>query len=342
MMATSGVMNTLRVPFTYINNCGIDEDEFRRGVERFVRAAGVVKTLKTMRIGQVGQRIDFFWSTIVNEAEMLQRFGVQVLPIDAVNMVRDIRQRLDGQRAKYREELAQFRQWITFNHFPDEDGILASLALRDILVETAQRENLDGFCFQTFDSFPAEFRAFLCFGCCLVDDAGYPVAPESDLQGAISSVLLEAAAGGGGPSFLPDITIRHPANDNAVLLWHVDAPLSLRAPDSPVKLDLPWILKGLPPGLVHFRLKDGPLTLCRFAGTGDDCRLGFGEGRTVSGPYTQEFYAWMEVDDWPAWERQLIQGPYIHHCSCCYGHCGDVLAEAARYIPGLKAERFGR
>jgi L-fucose isomerase-like protein len=342
MMATSGVLNTLRVPFTYINNCHIDDDQFRQGLERFVRAAGVVKTVKSMKIGQIGQRIDFFWSTIVNEAELLERFGIQILPIDAVNLIRTIRERVVAERPRYREELAQFRKWIDFNHFPDEDAILASLAFRDLLVETAQREDLDGFCFQTFDSFPAEFRAFLCFGCALVDDAGYPVAPESDVHGAISSVLLEAASGSRGPSFLPDITIRHPENDNAVLLWHVDAPLSLRDRDAPVKLDLPWILKGLPPGLLHFKLKDGPLTLCRFAGTGDNYHLGCGEGHTVPGPYTQEFYAWMEVDDWPAWERQLIQGPYIHHSSCCYGHCADVLAEAARYLPYLRFQRFGR
>jgi hypothetical protein len=127
-----------------------------------------------------------------------------------------------------------------------------------------------------------------------------------------------------------------------VLLWHVDAPLSLRAPDASVKVDLPWILKGLPTGLVHFKLKDGPLTVCRFAGRSDGYRLGCGEGRTVAGPYTQEFYAWMEVDNWPDWERQLIEGPYIHHCSCIYGHCADALEEAVRYIPGLQFERFGR
>ena len=59
-------------------------------------------------------------------------------------------------------------------------------------------------------------------------------------------------------------------------------------------------------------------------------RLGYGEGHTVDGPYTQEFYTWMEVDDWPTWERQLAYGPYIHHCSCSYGHCADVLEEARR------------
>ena len=38
-----------------------------------------------MKIGQIGQRIDFFWSTITNEADLLQRFGIQVLPIDLVD-----------------------------------------------------------------------------------------------------------------------------------------------------------------------------------------------------------------------------------------------------------------
>jgi L-fucose isomerase-like protein len=329
------------VSFTYINNGRIDDAEFQQGVDRFVRAAKVVKTLKTMRIGQIGQRIDFFWSTLINEADLLKRFGIQLLPIDAINLVRTIRERVAAERTRYQAELMEFRKWISFNHFPDEDSILASLAFRDILVEIAEREDLDGFCFQTFDSFPAEFHAFLCFGCALVDDAGYSVAPESDVYGAISSVLVEAASGSDEPSFMPDITIRHPENDNAVLLWHPDAPFSLRDPNSPVKIDLPWILKGLPTGLVHFKLKDGPLTLCRFGGSADGYRLGCGEGHTVPGPYTQEFYTWMEVDHWPVWERQLMKGPYIHHCSCCYGHCADVFEEALQYIPELQFERFG-
>jgi hypothetical protein len=154
-------------------------------------------------------------------------------------------------------------------------------------------------------------------------------------------VLVEAAGPGGEPAFLPEPTIRHPENENAVLLWHGHAPLSLRTPQSLVKVDLPWILKGLPTGGLHFKLKDGPLTFCRFAGDGRGYRLGCGEGRTVEGPYTQEFYTWMEVDDWPAWERQLVYGPYIHHCSCSYGRFADVLEEAVRYIPGLEFECFG-
>lgn len=342
MLATSGVLRSLGVRFTYLNNCRIDDEEFRRGVDRFVRAARVVKAMRSMRIGQIGQRIDFFWSTIVNEADLLNRFGIEVLPIDLTDLIRTVRQRLQSDRAAYQEELAGFRQWICFNHYRSDDDILANFALRDVMLEIAREQNLDAFCVQTFRSIQSELGSSLNFAYCLLGDEGYPVAPESDLYGAVSSVLVEAASATTETSFLPDIAVRHPENENAVLLWHAAAPPSLHTPHSAVSVELPWILKGLPTGSVQFKLKDGPLTVARFAGHGDGCRLGCGEGHTVSGPYTRDVYTWMEVANWHAWERKLMQGPYIHHVSCCYDHCADVLEEAVRHLPGLQCERFDR
>lgn len=340
-LATSGVLRTLRVPFSYIPTCRAGDAEFQTGFDRFLRAARVVKSLRTMRIGQIGQRIDFFWSTIVDEADLLRRFGIQVLPIDMVEFIGKIKRRTEQNRAAYLDELREHQKWIDFNHFRDEDEILHNFAFRDVGIELAEKYELDGFSLQSFSSLAQELGALLSFGCSLLGDDCCPVAPESDLLGAVSSILLEAARAGDSPSFLPDLTILHPRNPNAVLLWHADAPLSLRAEDAYVKIDLPWILKGQPTGHVHFKLKDGPLTICRFAGSSGEYFLGCGEGRSVDGPYTQEFYTWCEVDDWTAWEKQLVAGPYIHHCSCVHEHCADVFAEAARFIPGLIVERFG-
>jgi L-fucose isomerase-like protein len=340
-LATSKVLHTLRVPFTYIPNSRIEEAVFMRGLNVFLRAARVAKTLRTLRIGQVGERIDFFWSTIVNEADLLQRFGVQVQPIDLAQLLANLERRVQENADAYDRELRGLESLIDVSVFPDRRTVFYNLALRDRLLELADEHQLDGFSIKTFPSIPQITGGFLSLGVALLNDLGYPVGPESDLHGAISSVLLDAAAASDEPPFLTDVTIRHPSNDNAVLLWHFEAPLSLRHPDSRPKLGRPWILEGSPPGLMHFRLKDGPLTLARFDGDADGYRLGFGEGQTVDGPFTQEFYAWMEVDDWPRWERQLVRGPYIHHCSFVYDHCADVLAEAARFIPELQAEVFG-
>ena len=106
----------LRVPFSYINNCRIDDPEFELALPLRARVR-VVKTLKTMKIGQIGQRIDFFWSTIIAEAELLERFGIQVLPIDLVDTLRSVRRRTEDHRAAYRCELAEFQRWVSFNHY---------------------------------------------------------------------------------------------------------------------------------------------------------------------------------------------------------------------------------
>ena len=61
MFATSKVLHKLKVPFTYIENCRINDDIFKKNIFLFLQASSVVKAIKSMRIGQIGVRIDFFW-----------------------------------------------------------------------------------------------------------------------------------------------------------------------------------------------------------------------------------------------------------------------------------------
>lgn len=342
MFAGSKVIRKLHVPFSYIENCRIDDPLLEEGMSRFLRAAAVVKALRTMRIGQVGVRVDSFWNTIVNESELLETFGIQVLPFDMVDFLRGVKARAGRERTGYLVELARMKkEWLDADEAVDE-GLLHALAYRDELLRLAEENDLDAFSIKSFSSIPDELGPGVGVGDMLLQEV-LPAAAESDIHGAISSVLLEAASRFDGPSFFPEYTIRHPANDNAVLLWHGTAPLSLRHPEvKRVGIAPPWILTGLPPSCPQFPLRDGPLTVCRFDGDTGEYRLGFGQGTTVAGPATREFYAWMEVDDWPLWERQIMEGPYIHHCSAVYDHCADVLEDACRFVPHLAAERFGR
>lgn len=343
MFASSKVIRKLHVPFTYVENCRVGDSQFKEGVSLFLRAAAVVKSMRTMRVGQVGVRVDFFWTTIDNESELLERFGVQVVPFDMADFLRGVRGRAKRERKKYVEELEGYKkEWLATKGLPTDEGLLNSLALRDELFRLGEEWNLDAFAIKSFSSIQEELGPGTGLGDMFLQE-WYPVGAETDLHGAVSSVLLESAANVDEPSFFPEYTVRHPENDNAVLLWHGTAPFSLRHPGvKRIPVEPPWILKGLPPSDLQFRLKDGPLTVCRFDGDTGEYRLGIGQGRTVPGPRTREFYVWMEVDDWPRWERQIMEGPYIHHCSAIYDHCADALEEACKYIPSLKPQRYDR
>jgi L-fucose isomerase-like protein len=342
MFASSKVLHKLKVPFSYIENCRLEDQQFKEGVSLFVRAAAVVKAIHSMRIGQIGVRVDFFWTTIDNESELLENFGIEVLPFDMVDFLKAVKSRAGQNRSSYQSELDEVRKLLVDDSILDKEGTLNSLALRDELFSIAEQENLDAFSIKTFTSISDELGPGLDLGSVYAQER-YPIAAESDIHGAVSSILLEAASAVDEPSFFPEYTVRHPENDNAILLWHAVAPISLRHPDSG-KLETfpPWILKDLPGETIRMQLKDGPLTVCRFDGETGEYVLGIGQGKSVEGPVTREFYVWMEVDDWPRWERMIMQGPYIHHCSAIYDHCADVLEEACRYIPGLTPQRFDR
>ena len=61
-----------------------------------------------------------------------------------------------------------------------------------------------------------------------------------------------------------------------------------------------------------------------------------GEGASMAGPDTLNNYVWMKVDNWPRWERILMEGPFIHHAAMGYGHVASALDECCKYVPGLK------
>ena len=340
MFATSKVLHKLNVPFTYIENCRVDDLAFQKGVDTFLRAANVADAMRRgIRIGHIGQRIDFFWTTIINESELLERFHVEVLPLDMVEFIRRTKERAVKHRPVYQAELDALKTQAQIEGFDTDDPMIYVLASRDEMLEAADKYGLQGFATQDFNSLIDELGAYNMYATSAVSDR-YPIGYESDIHGAITDVLLQRAAYNTAPTYLVDLTIRHPTNDNGILLWHAGAPLSMRDPANPVKVGHHWILPSPLSGMTHFRLKQGPITVARFDGDHGDYQLAVGQGQSIDGPYTQNNYVWMEVDNWPHWERTLMEGPFIHHTGMMYGHYGDALVEACKFIPGLQPLRL--
>jgi L-fucose isomerase-like protein len=341
LFASSKVLHKLGVPFTYIGNCRVDDEPLRRGVDTFLRAVSVADALRSgIRIGVIGQRIDFFWTTIINESELLERFRVELLPLDMVDFVNAMKDRAAQNKMAYAHEIASLRHGSTVEGFATDEPLINVLAARDQMLALAEKHALDGLALQSFMSIVDAAGAYCTYAESCVCER-LPYGAETDVHGVISDLLLRRAMLGAAPAYLAEFTVRHPDNENAVLLWHAGAPLSMCDPDDTPRIGHHWILPSPLSGMLHFKLREGPITVARFDGDHGEYRLAVGEGRSVAGPRTLNNYVWMEVDDWPAWERTLMEGPFIHHCAMAYGHYADALAEACKYVPGLEATRLG-
>lgn len=86
LFATGKVLRRFRVPFTYMTNCRLDDPEFERGIKDFLAVCNVVKVFNNTRILQIAPRPFDFWSTMCNEGELLEKFNIQLSPIQCLNL----------------------------------------------------------------------------------------------------------------------------------------------------------------------------------------------------------------------------------------------------------------
>lgn len=336
IFALSKVLQRYGVKFTYLTNTDPESEYFLNGFDRFVRVARVVKAVRTMRILQIGLRPDPFLSVVCNEGELSEKFGIETLPVS----VTELGSRMDAIIAENSEELqaltASILSGYCVEHKDPTDAALRLAAMKIAIQRLAKELRATCAAVQCWTDMQKITGAWPCAVHGMLSEEGFPVACETDIHGAISARMLQAAMGDTEPQFFADLTIRHPENDNCELLWHCGPfPGCLAKQGEKKRIVDHWTGENDCCGDLHFGLKNGELTVCRFDGVNGQYSLFIGEGKAIDGPMNVGTYVWMEVGNWPKWEHKLVYGPYIHHMAGIYGQCAEVLKEACRYLPGL-------
>lgn len=338
IFATGKVLRHYNIPFTYINNCELEDDMFGKGFRIFTSVCSVVQAFKNIRILQIAPRPASFWSVMVNESELLEKYGIEIYPItlsDIISLAKDLKEK---NSFEYQSSLNDIKN--AFCLIDIENDALEKIAcLKAAISKKTEELKCCAAAIQCWDTLQREVGIMPCALLGMLYDEGLPVACETDIHGAVSSIMLQEAADRSSPVFFADLTMRHPQNDNAELLWHCgNFPYSLAKEESKRHLENISIFEHHCPGAGHFQLKDGDITICRFDGDHGAYNLLIGEGKSVDGPKVNGTYVWFEVKDWPKWERKIVTGPYIHHISGIHAKVAPILYEACKYIDGLTAD----
>jgi L-fucose isomerase-like protein len=336
LFATSKVLTQFSVPFTYITNCSLEDPVFEGGFRNFLGAASAVKAFTNLRLGQIGTRPSSFWTVKCNEAELLERFGVEVVPINITDLKKFFDDTLKGRGDEIKEEISELKNKIKRINFGD-DVLKRVAALKLAIQHWAEAEGLTAVASLCGGPLVDITGIMPCFVLAELTEAGLPTICETDIHGAITAILVQGASRGRSPIFLADLTVRHPENDRAELLWHCGVfPKGLGKEDCELELANHYA-RGIP-AAGHYELKGGNITIARFDGTKGNYSLLMGHGKAVDGPETVGTYLWVEFNDWIQWEHKFIYGPYIHHCVGIHDWIAPILYESCRYIPGLKPD----
>jgi len=323
MFAATKVLRRYGVKYSYIWNCETESEDFANGYENFIRVASILKALKGLRIAKIGERPAPFLSVMTNEANLINRIGVTTVPISPFTVAENAKKLIADKDAGLADYMKDLESRFDCSAMTGEQ--LAKVAATKIALQALmEKYNCTVGAFECWTAFPAVLGICPCTILGEMADAGYPLSCETDINGAVTMAILRACNLYEAPEFLADLTIRHPSNPNAELLWHCGPfPYSLKKEESKARIVA---------GSERFELKPGHITVCRFDDIDGRYYLFAGEGNSTTGPETNGTYVWFEVDNWKRWEEKLMFGPYIHHLGGTYGSFVPVLREAARYL----------
>jgi len=326
LFSASKQLRRYNVPFSYIENCDVEEETFRCGFERFLAVATMAKNFHRLRVLQVGTRPRPFKSVMVNELELTERFGIDVVPVNMAETTQRLQKILNEKPDAVDKHLETIRKFYDPVGI-DEETQRRMAAFIEFYRNVMEEYQADIIATECWTAMTHAIGTLPCTAMSLLADMGIAVVCETDIFGAITSALLSCAARGKKPPFFGEFTVRHPERNDAELLWHCGVfPISLRQNDSR------RALKAFRP---DFRIKDGRYTIARFQGDRGKYYLLAGSFETTDGPETIGTYLWAKFDDLPKIERKFIEGPYIHHMSEIEGEYVDVLREFTKFVPDL-------
>ena len=335
MFATGKVLRRYNVPFTYLTNSWIGSEEFKCGMRKFIRVVSVVKSIKNLKILQISTRPEPFCSVICNENELIEKFNVHLYPITLNDLMIKMEEVVKEASDEFKETAAFIK---SIDSVGDDEKIKKVAALKVAMKELANKYGCRAIALQCWTSLQDVADIMPCHANALLTDEGIPTVCETDIHGAITAIMMQAVTMGESVPFFADVTVRHPENDNAELLWHCgNFPYSLAKDKKLAKVGESRYHNNTY-GICQWELREGDLTIARFDGDHGEYSLFIGEAHTTEGPQNVGSYVWIEVDDWAKWEHKLVEGPYIHHISGVYGKYADILVEACKYIPALKSE----
>ncbi|MCL2742609.1 MAG: hypothetical protein FWE67_02030 [Planctomycetaceae bacterium] len=326
LFSISKQLRRYNIPFSYIENCDVEEEMFRSGFERFLSVCSMIKNFRRLRILQVGTRPKPFKCVMVNELELTERFGIDIVPVNLAEAT----QRLNKYLNEKPDAVEQYLDTIRKYYDPvgiDEETQRRMAAFIGFYRDIVEEYQADVIATECWTAMINAVGALPCAAMSVLGDMGIITICETDIFGAITSALLSCAARGKKPPFFGEFTVRHPQRDDAELLWHCGVfPVSLRQNDSrrELKIHKP-----------DFCAKDGRYTIARFQGDCGKYYLLGGTFETTDGPETVGTYLWAKFNDLPKLERKLIEGPYIHHVSEIEGDYAAELRELTKYVPEL-------
>jgi len=325
------------IPFTFLGLFFPEEEEFRRRLECFARATAAVRKFIGARIGLIGPRPERFETVTFNEAEMVRRFKQRVVHESLVNVIEEAKALSDSD-PKVAEVIEDMKRVADISQVPRE-ALLKMAKLEVVLRKLADELSLSGMGIRCWNEIQKYYGISPCFVMGRLTQSGILSSCEVDIYGALTMLIQYEVSLETTPPHFIDWTIQHPEDPNVFLAWHCgNAPPSLACPGCTPVIRYHSIMYrdvGIDNcyGTAEFRLKPGPVTICRLTEHRGEFKMLITKGEALEeeGEFRGS-WTWVRVKDLDALYRTVVGEGFVHHASMIHGDYVGPIVEVCKLL----------
>ena len=330
------------IQFIFLGIVFPEESIFLKKLLSFTQTIVAVKGFQKTKVGLIGSRPYPFETCTINEANLIRKFGVRVMPISLLT-IKDEMDKIKDNDKLVGHIIDEIKSKADCSLVKDSNLIkLAKLEI--ILMGHVTKENLSSLALSCWPEIPSIMNVSPCLTASRLTEKGIPTACEADIYGALTMlaqylISFESAV----PHFI-DWTIQNQAEENSFLSWHCgNAPMCLveKGGKIAVKENSSGSLaygKEHTEGAVEFQLKSGIVSLNRLVEYDGKFKMLITNGEVKNKQMNlRGSWCWVEVNDLQNLYNKLVMEGFVHHASMVYENYSKPMID---FCEMLKIEKI--
>lgn len=324
-----------------------ESEAFAEDLRWFAATCRVVRSLKGVRLGQIGARPAAF-NTVRYSEKLLERAGISVETLDLSELLGWIR-RMGDDDAPVKDKVEEMRAYTRVDGIPSE-SLLKMAKLGVAIDRFVEAQGLAATAIQCWTAMEEFYGVVPCTAMSMMSNKLMASACESDIAGTLSMYVLQQAAG--VPAALLDWNNNYGDDANKGVVFHCSnlprAFFEYEGPDAH-RMDYQEIIAGTVGkentfGTIVGRVAPGPFTYARVST--DDyegvIRAYVGEGRfTEDTMQTFGGFGVFEVPDLQVLLRYICENGFEHHVAATRARVAAAVEEALGRYVGWTVYRHG-
>ena len=161
LFAASKVLMRYHVRFTYIENCRISDPVFEQQFASFLGTARIVAAFRRLRILQISVRPQQFLGVMINEAELLEKYNIEIVPVTATELFDTVRKVRKEKQDEIQELIQDMERGIDLARLGDKKETLAAIEIG--IIELACRYRCTSIASECWHEILSQYDISPCF-----------------------------------------------------------------------------------------------------------------------------------------------------------------------------------